>query len=292
MKILMLGHSGVGKTTFMACMYASLQADTGGFTVTTDSSTHERLMRMAKNVSKGIYPAPTAQMSGYDLALLHEGDEVVDFEWIDYRGGALNESGSHAEMAELKDVLESADGIIAFLDGPTLAAGGRAAREIVGRIMVLVQHAIAEDDRIIPIALVITKADLISSLKEVYKPLYPLGEAIAASRTVHGALILTACGRGVAENIEKPTLFVLHKGLLGALFRMREAFEAKNARAAQYESKAGFWDWIDSRLSGVPTYGDMAQSAYREANDMIDRYNSLVDPVNALSETLADIETF
>jgi energy-coupling factor transporter ATP-binding protein EcfA2 len=293
MKILMLGHKGVGKTTFMSCMYAALQREIGGFSVQAkDDSDHRRLVKLAADVLKGRFPAPTDQLREYDLNLIYDGNAVLDFEWVDYRGGALDEAGSEAGMQELLEQLDTADGLIAFFDGPALAAGGRAARQTVGRIMVLLQRAIEDDQRIVPIALVVTKADQVADQDVVIEALEPLWRAISGSRTVYGSLIFTRCGLGFSENMEMPTLFVLHKGMHGMLVRMKASLEATRQKAAGYQSKSGFWDWVDSRLNGFPTYGEMASREYRLANDMVDEHNALVEPTNALSETLTNIPQF
>lgn len=293
MKIVMLGHSGVGKTTFMACMYAMLQRDIGGFSVqAADVSTHERLLAIAIAVLEGRYPDATTHKSSYDLILFYKEEAFFGFEWIDYRGNALNESGSHSDMQELQQSLEHADGIIAFFDGVALAKGGRPAREAVGRLMVLLQQAINSDDRLIPTALVITKVDLLEEPDKAIEPVLPLGKAIAQSKTVHGALIFTGCGEGFAFNVEKPTLFVLHKGIIGALMNMRAELQAKQEKARDYADRATAWDWITSKWEGLPTFGEMAEREMATVNAMIERHNELVDPANALKDTLTDIEMF
>jgi hypothetical protein len=158
--------------------------------------------------------------------------------------------------------------------------------------MVLLQDAINSEDKLMPVALVITKADQLDGPDKAVEPIIPLGKAIGQSKTVHGALIFTGCGEGFAFNVDKPTLFVLHKGVMARLVNMRNEFQAKQRKAHGYAERASIFDWVSSRLEGLPTYGDMAEREMREANAMIDRFNELVDPANALKETLTDIEMF
>lgn len=293
MKIIMLGHSGVGKTTFMASMYAVLQTPVEGFSVVAEKKRlHTRLMTMAANIADGNYPSATTTLSSYPLTLLLEDEAVLDFEWIDYRGNALNESSSSREVEELQNEMDDADGIIVFFDGVELTRGGRSARTAVGRLMVFLQNAINMDEGMLPVALVVTKADLLDDGDVAFEQLRPLATAIAESKTVFGALIFTACAKDVLANVSEPTLFVLYRGIMGKQLRMRAAFEAMAQEAEVYASRAGFFDWIDSKLSGVPTWGEMANSKIDEVNRMIRQHNELVDPANELSEVLKDVFMF
>ena len=92
MDIMLLGHSGVGKTTFAASAYAELQEDIGGFTLAAKSEEdHRRLLDDATRIHRGLYPPPTNQRDRYSFDLCYQGRSCFPFTLIDYRGTALFE---------------------------------------------------------------------------------------------------------------------------------------------------------------------------------------------------------
>lgn len=293
MKIMMLGHSGVGKTTFMACMYAMLQDERGGFFVQArEQAVHDSMIELATNVvNGGAYPAPTASKSNYDLVLFHDSDPVFGFEWVDYRGNALNESGT-AEREALLQEINGSDGLILFFDGTQLEKGVGPARKTVGDLQYLLTQAVNNQERVVPVAIVVTKVDLVEDGEKVFEGVKPLCEIIAASSHIHGALIFTGCGEKLLYNVEKPTLFVLHKGIFSALTQMRTAFEAEFAAAERLGNQSNILDDISSWWSGTSSYTDLANRRINEGNEIVRLHNRMVDPANGLKELLNDITMF
>src|SRR5260221_12961972 len=118
MKIIMLGHAGVGKTTYMASMYGTLQNPINGFSLRTNEfGHHSELIQAFNDIRQGRYPAPTTQRALYDFSLLFQGNAVFPFQWVDYRGGALLERKERSEQAQqLIREMKEADGIILFCD--------------------------------------------------------------------------------------------------------------------------------------------------------------------------------
>src|SRR5438309_901376 len=97
----MLGHSSVGKTTYMASMYGTLQTPINGFSLhTQDSAYHIGLLGDFNNIRRGIYPPATARRDQYDFSLYFKGKAIFPFEWVDYRGGALTERQDRSEQAQ------------------------------------------------------------------------------------------------------------------------------------------------------------------------------------------------
>ena len=83
----MVGHSGAGKTSFMAGMYKYLGEDTEGYGISAKNQAQKsQLKRMAQALDRGVYPAGTDVQSRYEFAFTVHGDELVPFNWIDYRG--------------------------------------------------------------------------------------------------------------------------------------------------------------------------------------------------------------
>src|SRR5947209_7969630 len=142
MKILMLGHTGVGKTTYMASMYGTLQTQINGFSLrATNSNHHRELLRMSNDIRRSIYPDGTLHRKQYDFSLQYQGRNVFPFEWVDYRGGALVERQRDSEEARrLVSELREVEGIMLFCACDVMAKAS-AARQ-VGRMMSLVGEAL------------------------------------------------------------------------------------------------------------------------------------------------------
>ncbi len=80
MRIVEIGHTGVGKTTYMATLYGIQQEGIEGFSLKAqNSSDHERLIELAKNISQGIYPSATDQRREYNFYLQYENKNIFSF---------------------------------------------------------------------------------------------------------------------------------------------------------------------------------------------------------------------
>lgn len=187
MNIVMLGHSSAGKTTYMAALYYRMSNGLYGYKMrydnwanywfkhytknniyyTIDESEKEGkdLETISQNVSKGIYPPATAIRQEYVFKMRYKYYNEIEFNWFDYRGGALMErSNQSSDSAELISKIKKSDALIVFLDGTKLEGDlSRNEREF-RRLVYLVKNAISnlsvEDDAYYPISFVITKKDL------------------------------------------------------------------------------------------------------------------------------------
>ena len=103
MNIMMVGHSRAGKTAFMAAMYKYLGEDKSGYGIhAEDINQRMNLKRMADNIVKGIYPNQTDMQSQYKFTFTIEGQDVMPFNWLDYRGGLLtSKNPTNKEQEEL-----------------------------------------------------------------------------------------------------------------------------------------------------------------------------------------------
>jgi hypothetical protein len=169
-KILMLGHSGVGKTTYMASMYGTLQRHVNGFTLRADTrQDHRQLMRICGGIQRGNWPAPTDRRQQYRFFLRYDREPIIPFLWTDYRGGALSERADSPGAHLLVNDLKEADAIIMYCDAPTILADRRC-REI-GRMTQLVTRAVRSKDVNIPLAIVYTKCDLVDQSERTQEKL-------------------------------------------------------------------------------------------------------------------------
>lgn len=118
----MVGHSRSGKTSFMAGMYRYLGECTEGYGISAKKKNQkEQLSKMASELSKDKYPDGTSIQSEYEFSLNVHGEELIPFNWIDYRGGILmSDDPTDSDVDDFMEALEKADALVVFLDGTKL----------------------------------------------------------------------------------------------------------------------------------------------------------------------------
>ena len=165
MKVLMVGHSGAGKTSFMAGLYKRLGDENSGYGMyAVDRRQHVQLQRLATALSQGIYPAGTDVQSSYSFKFTRNGKAVMPIEWIDYRGGALTSADENdEEQQQLAADISSSDALIVFLDGTKMERMTWETRCEFDVIMTCIDMALNKPRAAwLPVSLVITKSDLIT----------------------------------------------------------------------------------------------------------------------------------
>jgi len=231
MKVVMIGHSGVGKTTYMAAAYQALhngplffrKQDYCGFGVTShNSDDHKRLIKLGKMVASGNYPTATDQRSQYSFQLtfsrpgfiFKNHDNLKSFVWSDYRGGALNERISESQEADsLQEDLSNADAIIVFADVNALQTrkADRIKREIK-RLSIMLTDAATRQTRSLPVVIAFTKSDLLPPggcvSEDLFAQFGSMIDVMSASDKIISTHVCIACGRRPL-NVCIPLLFVL-----------------------------------------------------------------------------------
>ena len=303
MNIVMLGHSGVGKTTYMASMYGRLQKPIKGFRLKAqDTGSHEYLLQLAADIRKGIYPMATDQRASYRFQLEYEGESVLPFTWVDYRGGALRETQNSPGANQLVKDLQAADGILLFCDSATLKKG-RSLKSEIGRMIMLASRALESVDRLLPLVIALTKYDLVGSISGdvrsvvmsmddvMLEPFMGMIEAVGASENVQGTIIPISCGQKPI-NVQLPVLFALYIGIAMKGATLEEQFEGEMARAELYKNNAGWWDNFVSVLKQEPSFGEMAQKQYALAGKTYLETQKIIKPATALLEYLEHLPSF
>lgn len=292
----MLGHSQVGKTTYMASMYGKLQAPINGFTLgTDDKENHERLIKLHSHINKGEYPDATDQRDRYDFYLKYNDKPIFEFRWTDYRGKAIRQFSDTPEARSLIDDIRDADAIIIFCDADAIRRGKSQTNEI-GRITLLVTKAIDQGKRLLPIVIAYTKTDLVGSIDEkLRRPVTSLVTSIRSNNNLRGAFIPIACGRH-PRNVELPLLFALHKGLTSYRDSLQAEADYHKSRRQKYIDQGNtFWGFVGdlfNSLIGEPTNEDMAVRERRSMEHKITQVNSVSAPAQELGKYLNGIETF
>ncbi|MDJ1182536.1 TRAFAC clade GTPase domain-containing protein [Roseofilum casamattae] len=270
MKIVMLGPTGVGKTTYMASVYGILQRDVKGFTLrATDPEERKNLLELADNVLLGQYPAATNQRSEYQFELRYQGKTVLPITWADYRGGALLETQNSQQARFLAGDLEDADGLMIFCDCQVLAQNANRQKHLA-RIVRLVSQAVQKLDKPLSLAILLTKSDTIKQFSlEMLNPFQGLISAIEASDCIDGAFIPIACGKRIV-NVALPLLFTLHSEAITQLgtSKIMDLYRCLS-RAEEYHEKSkgivGFGRWISDQFKGYATDRQLAASYIQDA---------------------------
>jgi GTPase SAR1 family protein len=287
MKIIMLGHTNVGKTTYMASMYGKLQDPVKGFGLrTTNMNHHQELNMMYQDIRAGIYPVPSLQRQRYDFSLLYKREVFFPFIWMDYRGGALLEHSSSAEAAQLVKDLRDADGIVIFCDSDP-KEGQKVIRQ-VNRMMQFVGQSL--QDRVNPatITIVFTKCDLTNRPDdELFAPTLNLVETISRSESVVGTIIPVACGRK-AVNVDLPVLFTLCLGVLLERRLLAKRVEYYQDREKRYDQEGstldGFFGNFGRMWRGEETTWKQATDARKSAQENLNKIQALVKPSEQLAK--------
>ena len=165
MRVMMIGFSGAGKTTYMGALYSLLnKKPCEGFSLRANSnSDHEKFLQIGARLARGIYPEGTDILQEYQYSLLYKGKNILEFDWYDYRGGVLASADSPDFDKVIGQIMDS-DALVVFLDSTMFTPGENAERRCVNtwkRIMAIVQNVTARrsDDTVFPISFVLTKRD-------------------------------------------------------------------------------------------------------------------------------------
>lgn len=162
----MVGHSGAGKTSFMAGMYKCLGESIDGYGISAKKENQKnQLQKMADNLVKGHYPAGTDIQSKYEFAFTVNGTELIPFNWIDYRGGILlSEEPDDSDMDKFMKAIKHADALVVFLDGIKLSQSGSRWNMEYDILLSCIENSLSvTHNSWFPISFVITKCDMVAN---------------------------------------------------------------------------------------------------------------------------------
>lgn len=293
MKIVMIGNTNVGKTTYMASLYGIMQQQVEGFSLKAiNTNDHARLYELAQAIAHDNYPSATDQRGEYDFFLQHQGKDTFAFRWADYRGGAIKEKQTSEQASLLIKDLREADGIMMFCDCDALMRGDIRANEI-RRMTTLVTQALRDIEKPISLAIILSKTDKISHFQEkIISPFEGLISVINASDWVIGAFIPIACGNHFM-NVPMPLLFSLYAAVYVQALVAQNLAEQYYNRAMEWQQKSqgveGFFRWIGDKWNGNPTDEELAQRELAVSVEHYQKFEFIKDPVLSLASYLENI---
>lgn len=244
MNILMVGHSGAGKTSYMAGLYKQFGGETNGFGLwMSDSNKRDNLIHLAHGIERGYYPNGTDIASQYQFYLQFDNELLIPFNWYDYRGGALSESSKYSPDAqELLRRMNSADALIVFLDGAKITKmTDDDLEEEYDILLWAIQNTISKrssDGTYFPISFIITKGDLYPYYDVLLNSpglnyFMPLIKNISESKNAAGMIGIVEVSKIGISNVFSPLIFSLYYGMHHYI---RARIECMNAEIEKYNS--------------------------------------------------------
>jgi GTPase SAR1 family protein len=290
MRIVMLGYSDAGKTTYMAMMYRFMNKAKGhnGFRIEADNRQQGiKLLENAESISHGWYPDPTDRRDSYHFSLYFQGQRISTFEWADYRGGALTERSTNEDMAALLADMKSCDAIVVFADAYELATVPDSHRR-VRRLTVLMQQAISAQRSAIPIVLAYTKADLIRKSEQwrvAIEPFEQVSRALETSANVKGAIVTVSCGKRL-KAVHVPVLWCLSQGVANTIRALQDDVNYYTRQADSHGERGSIGNSIKSMWNGVDSEWKKQRLYLKEAEDKLAEIQPLLLPADRLRGTL------
>lgn len=173
----MVGTSGSGKTVFAAGVYAKLMKRTfEKFRIIPRGKDYSQeliaLHRFAidyKSLAEKQWPPGTTETKYFELDLIYNGKSIAYFDWIDYRGGFLDDPTLDPDKAsEVHANIVASDAVILFADAEAICkyedineATYRSGAEAI--IALLDAYSINYPDNNLTFLIALTKADAIGS---------------------------------------------------------------------------------------------------------------------------------
>ena len=297
----MLGLSSAGKTTFMAALYHRMVEGVYDYTMRYDVFSNywykrytlnnnlysldearkeeTELKTVSRNVTRGIYPPPTAIRQEYLFKFRYKNYNDIEFNWMDYRGGALMErSDNSSDMKELTEKIKNSDALIVFLDGTKLEEPLEKNERQFKRMVYLIKTAISSvtvaNDTYYPISFVLTKDDICSNGldSEGFNFFYTnIIKDISESTKVAGMVTWITVNKENIYNVHWPLFFSINHCMHKLV---EEVISSYNKR----ENNRGFFDsikewWTDEDKNSTRNMLEQLQESHKKMSEALSDAN-------------------
>ena len=298
MNVMMIGHSGSGKTTYMAAMYGIMLEGIENYSIVSQTEEgHENLANICQEIFNGEYPKQTDIHSEYNFYLCYDEEGLIEFDWYDYRGGALAQrSDSSDDVKELEERIVNADALIVFLDGDKIIKSDNYSLREYRRISQCIHKAVSriDDDYPYPISFIITKAGKHSD-KNLYETpgfnaIMNIIELIQGSENIHGLLAVTEINKEVIYNVEYPFLFSMMFGVLSQRNKIIETHNACVEKANGHMENDTLWDRLESWWEGWDSEKVMAEKEIEKIQKLELIFEKLTTHLDEIQDMLKEAE--
>jgi len=257
--IVILGHTGSGKTCYMLGMYHAFKEGVGEFTLHTKDHDSDLYFEEAWfKIRKRHFPLPTEiTTKPYSFEFRHRFDVLMQFDWTDYRGGILTARREATDLASFRQLVRRADCLFLCISGEHLqqAIRGRA-QNIIFNGAISRMRVFCDDAGPIPTVILVTKSDLLHHRRP--------SEVLADVRRLFKLWFddkrpIMICPVSVIdrENLDLPIVFFLH------VFIRKQLAQAEKALRALKDEMEGrsssFIGWVRE------TFGNLSNRKLRES---------------------------
>jgi hypothetical protein len=296
MKVMMVGHESSGKTTFMAAMYSLINKGIENYSIVCqDEVKHLNLIKLSSSILSGKYPTGTDIHSEYNFFLRYGSESVINFDWYDYRGGALNDkSEKSSEVQELHDKIASADALIVFIDGEKMKINDNPYASEIRRLGFFVQSAInkATQSSPYPISLIITKGGGIhgDNLLDIpgFSSVNNIINLANGNNSVQLLVAVTEVNRYNVNNVQYPFLFSMYFGIQRQKANVTEKYNRQKQKVSEFNKKSNLFDDVFCFFSGDSTYKDMAIKQLNKMKDSEVKINFLASHLHKIQRIIID----
>ncbi len=336
MKITMLGTMSIGKTTFMTAMYEILgRRGFKGFKLTTDRSLDVLLGKYWRDMYvHGTWPLSTTDLNIKRMVfnLYYKDQYITDFNFIDYRGGAIDDPDQNKPDVDqlYQDILASNSVMILADSWYIVNAEDRIIAEEhnqINNIQNLIEDFCKKHSRkALSVAVVLTKIDSVNpeeheKLRQNCLELFSrLGEIVTNSGSrLRGAFIpVSVAGYGntkieVAhpgkvfgkpvvsselinrpqpENIHVPLLYCIRGEIENQVVSKQSVIEGKEYSAERAFESGGLFNELGSWISGKESQWDKGNRLVGERNQEVDKYNEAIIKLKPLLDEVGEIPEF
>ena len=308
-RITMLGTTGAGKTCFLVGMYADMSGGRRGFTFSTnpddDLDLSNKWSRMIE-AGRDRWPlGTTTQPKSYTFGFNYGFRRIMEFDWIDYRGGALSASSTEADVQELKRYLKQSSCVMLCVSGEHLQVPKNAAvvraQTGIGRMnsfLTDLREEIERQKRELPaVIIVITKSDYCSQrsheeveeqIRDLFNPLFSpdSGWFVSIGSVSLGAGLATDTEAGEIDpdNIHLPLIFSIYCALYKELEQQQDKLDENVEKLEEIKEEWGrFKKWWRS---------EEIEQIFKEAEGDEQKLSSLQEDLQLFVRELTEIRNF
>jgi len=320
-RITMLGTTGVGKTTFLTAMYHELgEIGRNGFKLRAQRNAHILLSRNWKElVQSRTWPKPNADYSEFRFELRHNDENIKEFDFVDYRGGAITDLEETEHYKKLSNDVERSDGLLILGDSWYIANQStdvaNAQNEIGTIKWFLEEFLIKHENKKLIIGIVLTKIDSVrpdqyqdfkaryysvfesllklarnrkSQLRIAFIPISVVGYNTCKVEVTqaHGKPPTIECelvDDPKPVNVHWPILYCIAKSIEFRIETLDEVLKLKKDELIDLRvNKSGIWNYVTALFSGDQFPSAKADQLYSEIQNQKAELKSLQVKVTPL----------
>jgi len=297
-KITMLGYTETGKTTYMAAMYAIMSAGMHGFTLSTQDPDEDLRLTdiwdaLTDKEGKQRWPPPNNEdFHSFYFDFTYGYQNLIRFDWLDYRGGALKDLASKSDVQELTKRISESSCLFLCISGEHLKekADASVTRKAQIKRMNLFIKQIAKEGKIIPIVIVITKydfclhrpqSDVLDELRQLFNPLFvkganwpimvcpvTLGKELAQDRNA---------GLIAPQHVHIPLIFAIYSEFAEEVRKKASKVQEAQQKLEWAKSRSWFAKVVDD-LKGIDRSGKASNNLdihEQELNEIVEKMKLL-----------------